>query len=158
MKETILRCQFCEEPLKVKDSKCEKCGAPIYVYDDADFSGDEEPEESTPLPSTKPAFFIAFYYILLLVFPGTVLSNYLLHSAYKKGTVFSDTLLPNGVSFLILYAGCVLAGRWMDTEINEGDENPARSRKLMKWNLLISFLLSGLILAGLNYCQGVKSV
>ena len=156
MEEPILRCQFCEEPLKVKDGKCEKCGAPLYVNDDADFSCEEEPEETAPESSGKSVLLIVSYYALLLLFPGILISNHFLHSAYKAGRVFSDTLLLNSVSFLILFSACVLAGRWIHAEINEGKEN-VPSKKFIKGSLLISCIAAALILAGINFYQGGKS-
>lgn len=157
MEESILKCQYCEEPLMIKDDKCEKCGAPVYVNDVVDFSDDTEdfPEENAPGPSAKPAYLIASYYLLLLVFPGILLSNYLVRAALKK-TAGNALLLTNALSFLILFAGLVLAGRWMEREINEGNENPDHSEKLMKWNLVISCLISGLILIGLNSYNSIK--
>ena len=156
MEEPVLKCQFCDEPLNVADSKCEKCGAPVYVNDDVDFSEEDEPGEPFPTTSTQSAFIIAFNYFLLLVFPGILISDQILRFAYKGGRVFSETLLPNFISFLILCTGCVLAGHWTNAEINEGDKNPDSSKKLIKWNLLLSCLLSALILAGLNFYQGGK--
>lgn len=156
MEEPILRCQFCEEPLKTKDGKCEKCGAPLYVNDDADFSCEEKPEETETPPSRKPVLLIVSYYALLLLFPGILICNHFLHSAYKGGRVFSDTLLHNSISFLILFSACVLAGRWIHAEINEGKEN-GPSKKFIKGSLLISCLAAALILAGINFYQGGKS-
>ncbi len=156
MEEPILRCQFCEEPLKVIDGKCEKCGAPLYVYEDADFSNGDEPEETVPKPSGKSVLLITAYYALLLLFPGILLSNHFLHAAYKNGRVFSDTLLHNSLSFFILFAACVLAGRWIHAEINEGTEKDSASEKFTKGSLLISCLAAALILAGINYYQSMK--
>ena len=156
MDESILRCQYCEEPLVIENDKCEKCGAPVHVFDDADFSGDEDiPEEAVSETSPKSVVLIGFYYALLLVGPGAFISLQLLRPAFKKGAELKPLLLPGIFSFLILSGACMLAGQWIRGEIKNDAEDPGSSGRFMKWNAVVSCLLGGLILAGLDYYLGL---
>ena len=157
MENQILRCQYCEEPLVLKNDKCAKCGAPVHVFDDADFSGDEEiPEQSGSESSPdKSAPLIVLYYILLLGVPAIFISLQLLRPAIKKGAAIQDLLLPHLFSFLVLTGAFMLAGRWIKGELTETDNSSAPGN-FMRWNALVSCVLAALILAGLDYYLGLK--